>query len=641
MLPVRTARLGLSRCLLASALGLAAPAAAQTACPGGEAVGRVEIERSGAVHLADLLGLLPSLSLASTDGFATRLQTLSGAPVELRLDGRPLPAASLLDDAALAWAPVALASVERAALCPGGARAVLDLQTAAPDRLRLAAQAGNEVGDPGPLRYLDPSLPNVDKLGPDYEAAGRARLRGAALDASVRWRDHLPTHPAIGPRIADVLDGRFPKRKGLGGRVRLAGARWAAGAHALAAEDLPHETALGREVPTRRGGAGAWASATARAGGATLGLDADATLHRLDRPSWSRLPTQSSAAPDWREATLGLGAHAERRRATRRGRSAERVALRLDARRVRDSGLDDGSLAVLSLDGRRTRAVGGPGEPGPAAAQTLALGVSTDGREIGSRASSTLSRRTGRATTTLDLGLARTLAAAEPDLAFWAARGYRGLATAATPWTQVDAPRPRDAGWARLALELPLASELSAATTTLALDAEVRRSSGASVWVPDFRALGEAPAVRGPVRSLARATGTVLSGGATLGTVREWVRAAAFVRGRVLLESDPLFRLARAREPDWRVGAHLHGSADGRLSVALRAEVRGATRWDGWPEPEVPIHAALDLAVSRTLWRERARVQLSGRDVLGTGGATHPLGADLGGRLFVRAEVRL
>ena len=55
----------------------------------------------------------------------------------------------------------------------------------------------------------------------------------------------------------------------------------------------------------------------------------------------------------------------------------------------------------------------------------------------------------------------------------------------------------------------------------------------------------------------------------------------------------------------------------------------------------LPGRVLLDLGASKRAWGDRLRVSLGGRNLLGADDRTHPLGATLAPRLFVRAEARL
>ena len=248
----------------------------------------------------------------------------------------------------------------------------------------------------------------------------------------------------------------------------------------------------------------------------------------------------------------------------------------------------------------------------------------------------------------------RDLPETEPGLPFWVARGYAGLASAATPLALDGAPVPSDhvGGRADLSLWRHLRGEmLSGIDGALGLtaSASVDARRGETVLLPSFALAPEAVAVSGPVRAVA-ASGAV----ADLEVSAEWnrselvsdapprvfTRATAWARASLPLAGDDAFRAARGREPTLRAGLSAEHSPDGLLRVDARLEWRAATRWTGWPEPDVPAALLLDLGVTRTFARERFEIALTGRNVLGAPEQTHPLGATLDGRLFVRLEAR-
>ena len=555
----------------------------------------------------------------STDGFGLRFPGARG-------DREGFAAGSILDDAALAWRLPAHggSAFECPDLAPTG------LRYGGSPRLTLTAEAGNETGDPGPLRYLDPGLPNVDKTGPDYEAT----LRLPRAVVSARWRDFLPTDPALAPRVFAALDGRFPKRKGLAlgasgevtDRVRIT-------AEALAAEDLPFEETLGREVPALRRRAGLRADARV---GAWWNAHVLARGEALLRPSWSLLDVDRGIGPDWREGTAEAGvSYADWR--TQRPLA---LGARVRQRQAAGPGLLDGSVTTAEVRARRemleARAVVGPGG-------------------IGGEAAGEVWHRWGveRGTLRGAMGgrLRRVLPEEAPDLAFWVARGYAGLASAATPLALDGAPVPEERveldvslwGWRGLGGFVGHWEEQAASVASAGVDA----SRGETVLVPAFGLSPEAVAVSGPVRAVT-ASGAVLRAEAhatwsrteivmdvapSLGT---WLDV--WVRGRVVLGGDAAFRLAREREPALRAGANARHSPDGLLRLDARLEWRAGTRWTGWPEPDLPAALLLDLGAARTFGA--FELALTGRNVLGAREQTHPLGATLDGRLFARLTAR-
>lgn len=560
----------------------------------------------------------PEADAVSTDGFGLRIQGTSGR--------RPdLGAGSLLTDADLAWRLSAngASAFECPDLRPTG------LLRDGPLGLALHVEAGNEVGDPGPLRYLDPSLPNVDKIGPDYEAT----LRLPRAVVSARWRDFIPTDPALAPRVFDASGGRFPKRKGLAlgaSGVPFDGLRLTA--EGLVAEDLPFEETLGREVPVLRRRAGV--RADVRASGGWSG-HAVARGEALLRPSWSLLDAGARLGPDWREGVAEVGV--ERWLLVD---SSETMTLnaRLRQRVVSGPGVLDGSVTTAALSMRRGffkgRAV-----------------VGSSG--VGAEASGDLWRhRRGYAETTLRAYVRRVLPEEAPGLSFWVARGYFGLSDRATPLLLDGAPVPENRGtvegkWSRSwdwkSATLPRIYRPRSGTS---ISAEIDAVQGETVLLPDFVLAPEAVAVEGPVRVVEASGGLLRAKANTWWTRRErgavysgaetWL--SAWAAAQIVVRGDAAFRAARDREPTFRVGAHAEHSPDGLLRLSARLEWRAATRWDGWPEPDVPAALLLDLGLSRRLGL--LDVSITGRNVLGAPEQTHPLGATLDGRLFVRLEAR-
>ncbi len=584
-------------------------------CFGGEAAYNAEPH--------DAVRALRSLTAVTTDGFGARYR--DGLGREVQASG----AASVLRDGALAWRTPTGQQV--VVVCPAAREVtvVRDLNQRRRDGVSLAVELGNETGDPGPLRYLDPSIPNVDKIGPDYEAS--ARLGRSAL--AVRWRDFLPTDPAIAPRIFGVLDGRFPKRKGFAARGETAVGRVELTAQGVLAEDLPFEETLGREVPTLRHEGALEASGVIGPRHAT-GLRGAVAVADLARPSWSRTDV---SGPDWRETTGEIGAD---------HMLASGVSLTGDARAMKATGpgLADGSVlwAEVGANARRQRLEA-----------RASLGPSGLGGRLSLEAPPLYhADRTRRAWLRARASARRDLPEAAPSLPFWIARGYTGLASGATPLTLQGAPRPVesvDAGIvadAWLSQAAPLGLE-SAVHLRAEIGAEARR--GETVLLPQFTLAPEAVAVSGPVQAIA-ASGAVLALDVSAAWNRSeivfdapprvFTRATAWARAALPLAGDDAFRAARDREPTLRMGLHAEHSPDGLLRLDARLEWRAATRWTGWPEPDVPAALLLDLGLSRSFNDDRWLIALTGRNVLGAPEQTHPLGATLAGRLFVRAEAR-
>ena len=561
----------------------------------------------------------------TTDGFGVRL-----GPEAERTFRRTRP--SILTDADLAWRTPSLGP-RAASVCPGLMPTGLD-PMGGEREIRVAAEVGNETGDPGPLRYLDPGLPNVDKIGPDYEAT--LRFPGRAV-VSARWRDFLPTDPAIAPRIFDALESHFPKRKGLAlgasahptDRVRVV-------AEALVAEDLPFEESLGREMPVLRrrlgarlDGDGEWRSR----GWPRWSWRAHLSprVEWLERPSWSTLGVGGGLGPDWREAITEVGGEVRERV------SGAETGVTVRHRSASGPGLATGEAFLWAEATARLRSCwilpGG----------TVSGAVSAGPSGVGGGGS--VGMETARApdrpfVLSAEVEAHRELPEATPDLVFWTSRGYSGLASPATPLSLTNAPQPLDRATIRAR------GDGSNGAVRLELSATTEARRGESVYLPTFTLAEDAVAVSGSVRAVS-ASGAVSSVRAAIstgvprprGASPAWhVRFGAWTRARIVLAGDDAFRAARDREPSVRVGAHAEHSPDGRLKLGARLEWRSATRWDGWPEPHLPAALLADLGLDYTLGP--FTLALTGRNVLGAREQTHPLGATLGGRLFVRLEAR-
>ncbi|HIG73872.1 MAG TPA: hypothetical protein EYQ24_04650 [Bacteroidetes bacterium] len=467
----------------------------------------------------------------------------------------------------------------------------------------------------------------MDKIGPDYEAT---LSLGSSL-TSVRWRDFLPTDPAIAPRVFDAVEGRFPKRKGLVGTSTLDLYPLMVRVDGLVAEDLPFEETLGREVPTLRRHLGAevvgWAGRT--------GYRARVSGAWLDRPSWSALEVPG---PNWQEASADLSI-------TRRFRPVQiRTFARVRPMWASGLGLADGS--VLWGEVGTERAPGGIlfyGARLSAGPSGIGGGVDVRPRTaaLGPVSISALARAD------------RQLPEAVPGLPFWVSRGYAGLASEATPLALEGAPRPVEsfslnATAERLWAEPPDLLRWRQQSVWLRAEVDVEARQGETVLLPSFQLVEDAIAVGGPVRAVP-AQGAAASAEIAMrfsrhnvvfdAPPRTFTRAEVWTRTRLVLAGDNAFRAARDREPAVRLGALAEHSPDGKLNLRARLEWRSATHWEGWPEPDVPAALLLDLGGEYTFGAFTAT--LTGRNVLGAPEQTHPLGATLDGRLFVRLAARL
>lgn len=590
--------------VLAGLLALAPADSLDARCPSGEVVTRAQLDASGATTLHDVLRLTTRLDGVTTDGFdptpALGLGVPFAEPVRVLVDGAPAARGAGPEPLGLEALPVAVAEVARVVVCPGVGVAGgvfggpwIDVQTAPPAPTAVgAASYGNESGDPGPFRYLDPALPNVDKTGPDYEAAIVARTPATAGWMVLRDRDFLPTDPAVLGRTLPATT-RYPKRDGpvlavaaqtRGLRARL-GARWI--------EDLPFVPEVGREVPLDHTSAQATVSGEQARGALRVWGHGHAARVEVERPDRSLVPLDPSWAETRAEAALaarigGLG------RSVAAGVQAERAA-------VSAPGLDDAvGVGRAWVEGRAALDGGG-------LAVTLASAAAGGGLGVG-LASEAWWRPTPGVTLRAEGTARRSLAEERRTLDVWAARGYAGL-----PLDAID-PTGRRSQTAPIDVaRLRLAARVDGRAAWAEASAEGQHAGGAATGSAAVARLG--------------------AGWRGAGLV---VRADARAQGAIA--GSPAFFDAWAQLPRLRAALDVRAPLDGRLALWGRLDGRSGT---AWPDGDVPAMVLLDLGLSKRAWGDRLRLSLAGRNVLGAEERTHPLGASLEPRLFVRAEARL
>ena len=589
--------------VLASVLTLAPADSVEAPCPGGAVVTRAELAASGALHLHDALRLAGALDGVTVDGFD--VAPVGGAlpfarPVRVLLDGAPVALGAGPEPAGLTALPVALAEVARVVVCPGDGLAAgalggpwIDVRTGPPARVAYASVAyGNEAGDPGPLRYLGPAG-NVDRWGPYLEGA-----LGGDVRAVVRHRDFLPTDPAVLYR-ARAVTGRYPKRVGtigalagdVGGlRVRVAGRRFT---------DLAYAPGLATERGFSHDAAQATAAVRQRVGGVDVGGHAHVARLRLGLSARDSIGFD----PGWAETRLDAALSA------RRGGGA--VGVRVEHVDASAPGVDD-ALTVgrgwAQATGRRGQMSGTAVVEGTAAGGGLGGGAVADGTW---RASPSVRVR-------LSGSARRALPEAERDEAFWRGRGYGPFGALLPDARPLDVARLRlEASWARGPGRAWAAAEGLGARGALALSAP------------------------GALGTLSEADGTAAVGQVGASWQRRGLRVRGVARAQGAVAGTDGFRDAWRRLPRLSSTLDLLHQPDARLALWARLDLRSATTWAGFPEPDLPALALLDLGLSKRFWGDALRLSLGGRNVLGVEERTHPLGADLAPRLFVRAEARL
>ncbi len=119
---------------------------------------------------------------------------------------------------------------------------------------------------------------------------------------------------------------------------------------------------------------------------------------------------------------------------------------------------------------------------------------------------------------------------------------------------------------------------------------------------------------------------------------RSVLEVGAGARAQGSLRGTTAFLEAWDRVPGSRAWIETSVRPDARLALWARLEGVGAS---DWPRGRLPSYVLLDLGLSKRAWGDRLRLSLGGRNVLGSREQTHPLGATLGPRLFVRAQASL
>ncbi|MEM0962152.1 MAG: hypothetical protein AAGK21_06370 [Bacteroidota bacterium] len=586
--------------LLLTAL-LAVPTDSLGTCPGGDVIARAELQAAGATAVHDILRLASAVEGITTDGFDLWPVAAAGVPfetpVQVLVDGAPVLRGGGPEPLGLEALPIAVAEIDHVVVCPGAGLAAgalggpwIDVRTSAPAEAALVAIGfGNETGDPGPLRYLDPTLPNVDKWGPDYEFAavtddGRAWL-------ATRDRGFLPTDPRIFDRTLPATN-RFPNRSGTVITAAGGDARWRVRGGVRRMFDLPFVPAVRSEVPLDHVSAQATVSGRGQIGRARIQGHGHLGHVRLDRPLRSRVDLD----PSWSDVRLdgALSASVDGRH--------QSIAAGVRMRHADASAPAFGATVTTAQGWVRAASRGPTGVAmvvgGTAAGGTLGpVGILDGWWQRGPlRLAVTASTR-------------RTLPEDAWTHDLWRERGYGAVGPAS-----VDAPGH---------------------SARLRGSATLRR--GASRWSAAAEVLRDRETL---------ASGAVAAGSAASLSARwRWSDArwalstGAAARGAVA--GSDAYRDLWDRLASGTAFASVAVRPDRRLSLWSRVEARSAATWSGFPEPEVPAAVRLDLGASRWFWREHLRLSITGRNVLNAEERTHPLGAVLEPRLFVRLEARL
>ena len=603
-------------------------------CPGGQTIGQEEIEASGAVRLAGLLRLLDAPRRQTTHGFLWPTLFSEGLPgasseTAFLIDGEPL-APDLLGFGDLERLPADVPDLARVTFCPGPqlvdgrlwSGGALFLESRPEPGVRGAVFIGNEVGDPGPFRYLTGNA-NIDKFGPDYSGAAvwrDRRTQAVGLEARFKIRRFYATDLEILARTI-AATGEFPRLRLLAGETR---GRFTAlgGAHRVSAmasggNVLPFVPSLGQEVPAQP----IWAQAAASG---TVLLRPGLGLAYRVRGAHEQVRSRNAAFPsdlDW-TAQTGHGL----------------VELRSSWRGARLVGGFSGEQVWADADGApegftlgRLHLMAQRGLSG--AAGHLALSPSG----AGAAATGWRAWTAGRTEFVAALAASRTLPEERLGLAYWQQRGLTGFTLSSVERGAHDFGDQREARF-QLDAGRPFGSARLSATVGLrGLESDTEQAR--------FNALDSLGLpTQGGMAFRTRASGTVGHIGMAVEETRGIAHLRLFVDARGALSGSASFQEAWRTVPAVRGGGRLSLRPAPSFSAFASLELASGTRWAAYSDDErdsLPPVALLDAAFQKTLWKGRLRTSLLFRNLLSAPERYQPRGVALDLRLYARAVLHL
>ena len=614
--------------------------------PGRQVITRADIEAAGLYRLPDLYRLIDGVRTATVDGFTWRAHLGGGDPFgaeawTLLLDGARVEF-GLWGEQNLSLLPVAITQVDSVEVWTGPkfvagriARAVIHIHTTRPGRgasARGGFGIGNEVGDPGPYRYVpERSSRNVDKFGADYEALANyatPRLRAQARFKLLRF---YATDPAVVGRNRDALGGDNPALRLFAPAVRLE-ADALGGTHAVnllggGSNDLWFFQPFGRELPVRR----VWGQAEAHGripiSSGSLGYRFAVVENRLDEWDNGALGID----PQWKTRTLRAGLDG----AVQRG--PWMAGLGGEVRRVTADGAEGFTLGTVA---------GHVGRNTPESAQRIDVTLAAAEEQA---VSAVLHTRHALGAWTLGAtaAIVRRLPEEEERFGFWFRRGY-------------DASE-------RIGVDVDILVPPSVAEeTTLGVNAAGRIGLGllleAGAAVQSLRGVyREVKPVAPPptsdrptprIQIVADGAGEFVRGRVGLrAEVGRW-RGRAFYDLRAPLDRDEaLEREAWEVVPRHQAGIRAALAADPSFTVSGSLTYRSGAEWpsytpfdganDGLYHDAVPAMWLLDAAAEKWFWQRRLRTSLLFRNLLGQEERYHPIGAALDLRFYLRLELTL
>ncbi|MCY4224503.1 MAG: hypothetical protein OXF06_06665 [Bacteroidetes bacterium] len=224
-----------------------------------------DLVRAGVTRLSDLIELSDDWIGSSTEGFHWTIAPVGTSWQQspqwtLFIDGLPINVQAF-NQKALNDLPITISDicevrfssipvVLHGMVAEGGA---IEIQRCTPESglsLDGHISAGNETGDPGPFRYTERRVENVDRTGPTVQAKIGAGASHWHLQVTAGADEHHATDPRIRPRVFQLYQGEKDARI----LSRLVNVESKVLNHQITAgtsrvEDLIFLPLMGREIP--------------------------------------------------------------------------------------------------------------------------------------------------------------------------------------------------------------------------------------------------------------------------------------------------------------------------------------------------------------------------------------------------------
>lgn len=598
-------------------------------------------------RLAELLVAGGPWTLPSVNGYAatgwSAWPGLPGVPAgSVRIDGIPFVVASVLGahPELLPVLPGEIGAIRvpaGASTGPGGlapeGRPDLVTRTPAPGvTVTGRYSVANETGDPGPFRYTDPDLPNVDRTGPSVEVASAWRTGPLRVRAGLRLDQQHVTDPALLDRVDRLYAGYRRPYVSLFSPVASVAygtgrVRHTARAGSSVLRDLAFVMPFGQEVPVVHRVTTAGAAGRVDLGRGWAWHYAAAGVRTALRPRFESQAVGYDLVETWLDAETGLDRTTPDRTVTIAAGLTRRTLDPSDGRfrrtvripRVRFEGAWTGSRRWqqwLAVDARVSTL--DPSNPNRLTVSAQWL------------------HRVGRGPVQVDVGAGHLtlLGDLRTGDAFWQSLGWdhpgRGMGRSAVP-----ARLPDGKVWT-LDAGVTLRGRAGARFLVAGLGRVLR-----GVAMPHFLALPDTldPAVY-DVRSVLRTDvdGLLLGARTRLDLPVSRLLAASFsaLHVRPVSGEDESFWQNTSPIPRWQAMGELVLAPSRRSALRITGRWRSAARWPaflvaspaGTSAERLPPRLLLDVTAEKRLWGPHVRGFVSLINLGNRPDRTHPLGPD-------------